>query len=230
MIAFKIFIQRILAVIVLTSAAALSLPTFAYYEFTYTSQQLPFAYGSLNGFIDPELGSNDYPAWFSISFNSAGGLSPTAPTIFSMNNPIAVSSADPNGEMEIKPESNGYIVVNPDGTISSWELNVMTFIRPTDRFEEVTNTQIDLHSRGGTASCNCDEFVYRYTVAIQRPYDQWMPGSTLAFHNQGASAFSHWTITEKVSVPEPGSVILFILGLSLIGYFRRGKFSKLKGT
>lgn len=103
----------------------------------------------------------------------------------------------------------------------NWNLDVMMFIPHINREAEVSNTQIDLHSSGGTPGCNCDEFAYRYTVAIERAFDQWMPGATLEFHNQGASGFSNWTIEEKVSVPEANSGLLIAAGLSLIGFMRR---------
>lgn len=224
MITIHKFIRRVAALIAITNAAILSPSVFAYYEFNYTSQQLPFAYGLMEGSVDSELGGGGYTEWFSISFNSDIELSSTALTTFTMTNPIAISSANPDGGMEIKPDSNGYVVLNPDGTIANWDLNVMMFVPHITRYDEVSNTQVNLHSSGGTPAGNSDEFIYRYTVATERAYDTWAAGATLEFHNQGASATSGWTVVEKASVPEPSSVILFAAGLALIGFFRRRKY------
>lgn len=222
MIAIQTFLRRIVLIaffgITIHSASA-----FAYYEFTYTGPLLPFTHGTIDGFPSADLGNSDYPAWFSISFESTTKLSATAPTTFTMTSPTANSSAGGTEWFAIKPESSGYIVVNPDGLILNWDLNLLLFRVPTNREEEVTNSQLDLLSSGGTVGCNCDELIYRYTVAVQRPYEQWVPAATLAFHHQAVSASSNWIMTEKVSVPEPGPVVLFAVGLSLIGFFRHRK-------
>jgi hypothetical protein len=191
--------------------------------FNYSSDSLPWQWGTMNG--EPDLyGSQvDPPPSFAFSFFVPDSwLSATSPTTFTV--PVQQASTDPVlfQNIDINPGAGGTMTVNPDGSVSAWNFSMLLTELPVpqDPIYDVFDRRVLLSSAYGSGTCNCDILNLRNTLFFYNGEYFEPLGPAEAFYSGGNSPAA-WTTSMVSSVPEPSSVLMLLGGLSLLGWYGR---------
>lgn len=179
----------------------------AYMQLTYKAEEIAWNYAYLYGNPDSEIGTYDLPS-FTLSFKSPlEELSATAPTIFSLAN---LNFEFEPGIMQnpyLNPGSRGSVTVNPDGSVKSW-----TFILKLSELTPIrSNGHINIISKGGKNTCNCDEVLFKQILWTQVTHQQWINLGLMEINYLDGNNADNWTI-KQVAEPQAYSLMIFALG------------------
>ena len=211
-------------------------PAFAYSQYTYSTDVLPWEYSIWNhsekDYETEYLLEGSHSPAFSFSFAvddnellTNGLTTHIVKDADATINPAFFGNYTRN--LEVK--SNGRVFLNPDGSVASWNL---LFVLPTkifpdtDAFTKLTKYTLRLWSAGGINTCNCDRLQMNLDIVTQRQ-NGWWPVADEQSNYAEVSDFSNWSI-EKIGVPEPQTYALLFLGLFLIVFFHRSKIARLQ--
>ena len=183
-------------------------------QFTYTSIDLPFIQGYLNGIPDESVGSSDYPFGFSATFTATG------------NNPATLLSGtfietDFPDYIHNISLIDSYIGLDTSGSVNDWHFS---FSAVQNGFQSDGNPIHDtwfISSAHGTNTCNCD-FIKNESDIFLRRHESWQYISTLGFEFQGDNNQGNWA-NNAIGIPEPMNYLLLLSGLLSIGLIRLRK-------
>ena len=207
-------IKRISTAITLLSATLFSQIALAYMELTYTSLNIPFTQGYVNGSPDDSVGSPGFTS-FTATFNSAeNGLTHNFTSAIldvgpiDFPNPVAASATDSS------------ITLNPDGSVAAWHF-FLSFVTetPGDEFNLPSRDAWYVESSYGENTCNCDNLFAESDLYITRPHNTWAYVGTLGFEYEGDNASTNWAI-QTIEVPEPTSYALMMFGFAVMSLAR----------
>ncbi|WP_039912359.1 PEP-CTERM sorting domain-containing protein [Cellvibrio mixtus] len=174
---------------------------------TYTSDNLFFKEGYLNGYPDDSVGSADAPpAVFSISFFG---------NTLSEGADIAINDAGVLSNFHLTPINN---VIDWDlaGNIVGWDLSFFVEEKSFSESDGPQRITTSIQSSYGENRCNCDKYFWGYDLVIPRAYEQWQVIGELGFLYQADSNPDNWII-KSAPVPETSSYLLLLTGLVMLG-------------
>lgn len=195
-------------------------------KFTYTSDSLPLSAAYYEGELW-EYPEPIEPVSFSMSFSAVEqdlSLKPITTFLmddfnFSFNSSYYVFDYP----LRLSSGSYGRVSLNKAGEIVSWNLllEMAELITPETDLEEhrVANRKINVVSRGGTNTCNCDLLTGR--IHVHTWHYHWIQLAPLKFEFSNANQTENWTI-ENIQVPEPSLAGLCLSGLAVLLWCRRG--------
>ena len=217
------------AVVFALVASVIALPSSAaLLKFTYTSNPLPLSavYWDDSEIDFQEMGIDLPPLSFTLSFNAAEqDLSQSAYTHFFINDFTFAFTSEANYfsfPLNISASSQKRVTLNKQGDVIGWNLRLIMTEQKTPETDPVvhklSNNKIDLISRSGNNTCNCDIYEHSYhPVTWHRHWIQLIP---IELQFAAANQPSNWTI-ERIDVPEPGLAGLFFSGLAILLWCRR---------
>ena len=221
--------RYLLAALIALVAPLLALPSSAaLLKFTYTSNPLPLSavYWDHQEIDFQEIGIDLPPLAFTLSFSAAEqDLSRAPHTHFFMNDfTFALTSGGDylSFPLNISAGSQKRVTLNKQGDVIGWNLHLIMTEQKTPETDPVvhklSNNKIDLISRSGNSTCNCDFFEHRYhPVTWHRHWIQLIP---IELEFSAINKPSNWTI-ERIDVPEPGLAGLLFSGLAVLLWRRR---------
>ncbi len=190
-----------------TLMALLAQITSAHTLLTYTSDNLSFTEGYLNGYPDDSVGSPDAPpAVFSISFFE---------NTLSEGANIVVNDARVVSNFHLAPIST-IIDWDLDGNVIGWDLSFFVEEKSFSESDGPQRITTSIQSSYGENRCNCDKYFWGYDIVIPRAYEQWQVIGELGFLYQGDSNPGNWVI-KSAPVPETRSYLLLLAGLAILG-------------
>jgi hypothetical protein len=199
-------------------------------RFRYDSLPIQWNFTSINRLESSEIGS-EYTPDFSIAFNAPDSwLHPTETTIFDIPTPT-VRAWDDTRQFTLEQNGDALIRIDPAGNIVGWRF-VYTlspiFTPASTPLEVAINQSYNIYSTNSMgSSCPCDNFtVYRNDVI----YDNGtpVPNDSLISNYRDLNYYrNNWSITPVSAVPEVSAGWMMIGGLSLLGWFARGRKARL---
>ena len=206
-------LQRIFAVTIFVASSVCATYSQAYWQFTYTSDELPWVAGYLGGEPSDIVGTREppYPRFHAI-FKSEATLVNSGPTTFELD-PAYVAVLWPNDEVveNFVVQTPSFITLDSDGSVLDWEFSLRFFYRGVAPDEPPYEQLIEFDSGNG----GVDHFKYKVDIYNQRPFNTWEYVNTVEVHQQAASNVDNWVI-EKIDVPEPHPLMLLIAGLGTL--------------
>ncbi|HEY8939091.1 MAG TPA: hypothetical protein VIM59_02835 [Cellvibrio sp.] len=196
--------------------------------FTYTSNPLPWQASYNEGYPD-DLGSDIAPS-FTLSF--------TAPeqdwtlkksTNFFMENPsITLTDNYILEQIDIRSLSYGRVTLDQNGAVSGWNLILFLteYIAPgATPFEkylyQLASERIDIVSRYGSNTCNCDSFKKHFYPLYYFPRSNtYMRLAQQDRFYGDSNSPGQWTISH-INVSEPPALGLMVIGLGSLFFYRR---------
>lgn len=198
-------------------------------QYTYSSGPLEWQstwIGGSSSYVEELIHEDDGEISFQFSFLlDEAKISPSGTTkLFIKNASLFTDSALDLDvvEPDFITSNNGNIIVNPDGSLHSWDLIFKTRLidlNKKDIENHLTDHKIYITSKGGKNTCNCIHFNERMNYLLER-YDWWIIPSHADSIYISDSSFENWKI-ERFSVPEPNGLILAIIGLIGFSAIRR---------
>lgn len=208
---------------------ALAPSTFAYIQYTYTSDPLIWRTSYLDRQqTDYQLNVFDLMK-FEFSFEvDEKALSKTEPTMLLIKDFKLTPTRDAlegSTGFEYDYKMRGRVEINPDKSINYWyilfDVNADA-LGYSDEFNSATNHRMTINSFGGANTCNCDLFQDRFNSLT----DDLGFASLMESRFGNRSSFDNWTLSYHV--PEGNSLALVAIGLLGLVAIRRGKANNLK--
>ena len=196
--------------------------------FTYTSNQLPWQ-ASYSESESVEWG-NDIAPSFTLSF--------TAPeqdwtlkkntNLFMENPSITLTDNYILEQIDIRSLSYGRVTLDKNGDVTGWNLILFLteYIAPNATpFEkylyQLTSERIDIVSRYGSDTCNCDSFKKHFYPVYYFPRSNSYMRLVQQDRFYGDSNDpGQWTISH-INVSEPPALGLLVIGLGSLMFYRR---------
>ena len=223
---------------VMLSSFFIAQTSFAYLQYTYTSDVLEWQSTFLN---DMDFGEEinvdeDRSIAFNYSFNiDENLLSDSSPTSFIINNADVYSDrslGNPFHEFDFHSLVYGRVIINPDKTIQYWNLIFDIAVSNLSEYEQVSRLQdhdIRIISGGGRNTCNCDRLWEDINLTIPRPHYTWIIAASVDNYYRSESDFNNWSV-EQSSVAESNPLMLAAIGLMGILIIRRQRIKQLVCT
>lgn len=208
---------------------ALAPSTFAYIQYTYTSDPLIWRTSYLDRQqTDYQLNVFDLMK-FEFSFEvDEKSLSKTETTMLLIKDFKLTPTRDAlegSTGFEYDYKMRGRVEINPDKSINYWyilfDVNADA-LGYSDEFNSATNHRMTINSFGGANTCNCDLFQDRFNSLT----DDLGFASLMESRFGNRSSFDNWTLSYHV--PEGNSLALVAIGLLGLVAIRRGKANNLK--
>ena len=203
--------------------------TFAYIQYTYTSDPLIWRTSYLDKQQTKEQLNFFDLMQFEFSFDvDESLLSKTETTSVLITDftltPIRDALEGSSG-FEFGYKARGRVEINPDKTINFWyilfDVNVIDALGYSDEFNRATNHRMTINSFGGANTCNCDLFQDRFYSLD----DNLSAVAHLESRFGNRSSFDNWTLSYHV--PESNGLALVAIGLLGLIAIRRQKADKL---
>jgi hypothetical protein len=214
---------------VMLSSFFIAQTSFAYLQYTYTSDVLEWQSTFLNGMdFGEEINvDEDRSIAFNYSFNiDENLLSDSSPTSFIINNADVYSDrslGNPFHEPDFHALVYGRVIINPDKTIQYWNLILDLAISDLSENEQVSRLQdhdIRIISGGGRNTCNCDRLWENINLTTRRPHDTWIVAASVDNYYRSESDFNNWSV-EQSAVAESNPTMLLAIGLMGILVIRK---------
>ena len=200
-----------------------SLPASAYLQFTYTSQPLPLASHSIEGYPQDISEMLLPPPAFSISFTAQElDFARTASSSYSASG-LQFSLISPEAEyinypLLLDPSSYGRITLGLDGKVESWDLMLQITELITPETDLLFHRMHDHHVNVVSHSDHGDQTVLRFHPLTW--HREWIQLAQLEFAFADPDNHGIWTV-ENIALPEPRLAGLLLSGLAVLFWSRR---------
>ncbi|RYG19310.1 MAG: hypothetical protein EOO07_07085 [Chitinophagaceae bacterium] len=200
-------IKHAVAIFSVVFAIITSQAASAYMQLNYKADEIAWNYALLYGNPDSEVGTYDRPS-FALSFKSSlDELSATKPTVFNLIEPDVTFEPQIMQNPYLSAGSRGSVTVNPDGTIRSWNFILkLSELEPTR-----SNGKVNIQSRGGLNTCNCDEVLFKQVLWTQVTHQIWYRLGPMEIFYKDMNSADNWTV-QHVMEPQAWSMMIFALG------------------